>query len=130
VLDKSKFDYLPEQDRLIGYNGYLSNEKFVKVLGSMDVNLYLAFSESWGNVITESLSNGVPCLSTINSGVYDYDNELSEMLVVHDYDNILSIRNQIMHVIFNQNILRKKCRDYISTVNQKAEEMLIEILDN
>lgn len=130
VLDKSRFDYLPDHDRIIDYNGYLTHEKFVKVLGSMDVNLYLAFSESWGNVITESLSYGVPCLSTINSGVYDFDNELGDMLVVHDYDNISSIRNQIMKVVYDKNNLKKKCSNYISTINQKAEEMLKEILYN
>jgi len=128
VLDKSKFDYLPEQNRIIGYDGYLPNDKFVKLLGSMDVNLYLAFSESWGNVITESLSYGVPCLSTINSGVYDYDNELSEALVVQDYDNISAIRDQIMKVYSDRNNLQNKCIDYISQLNTLAEEKLGELL--
>lgn len=129
VLDKKKFNYIPDQHRIIGYDGYLENEHFVKVLGRMDVNLYLAYSESWGNVITESLTQGVPCLSTINSGIFDFSEELKEALVVQDYDNISAIRDQIKLVYNKRDSLHSMCKDYISLLNSKAEEMLQELLN-
>lgn len=129
VLDKSQFSYLPQQHRIVGYNGYLDNDQFLKILASMDVNLYLAFSESWGNVITESLSQGVPCLSTINSGIFDFSEDLKEALVVQDYDNVSAIRDQIRLVYNKRDVLNPMCKEYISLLNTKAEEMLQHFLN-
>jgi glycosyltransferase involved in cell wall biosynthesis len=62
VLDKSMFDYLELGDRIIGYGGNLPKEKFLSILGAMDLNLYMSYSESWGLVAYESEAMGVACL--------------------------------------------------------------------
>ncbi len=104
--------------------GYLPHEKFINVLSSMDINLYLAYSESWGNLITESLAFGVPCLATINSGVFDYDEFLKQKLVVMDYDNISAIKSQIDAVLIDYSNISKKSYQYPIILNKEADKII------
>jgi hypothetical protein len=63
VLDNTPFDYLGMQGRIIGHGKHMNREDFLGVLGSMDLNLYLSFNESWGLVAKESEMLGVPVLA-------------------------------------------------------------------
>jgi hypothetical protein len=62
VLDKSIFNYLNQNDRIVEHRKNLSREKFLSILGSMDLNLYMSYSESWGLVAYESEAMGVKCV--------------------------------------------------------------------
>lgn len=62
VLDTSQFSYLGLPDRIIGHGTQLSRIEFLRILGSMDLNLYMSFNESFGLVKAESEALGVPCL--------------------------------------------------------------------
>lgn len=62
VLDKSIFAYLGMNDRIVEHGKNLPREKFLGILGSMDLNLYMSYSESWGLVAYESEVMGVKCL--------------------------------------------------------------------
>ena len=66
VLDKSIFKYLGKEDRIVEHGKDLPREKFLSILGSMDLNLYMSFNESWGLVAKESEAMGVSLLSTSN----------------------------------------------------------------
>lgn len=59
VLDKSIFTYLQMDERIIEHGKNLSHDKFLSILGSMDLNLYMSFNESWGLVAYESEALGV-----------------------------------------------------------------------
>lgn len=72
VLDKSKFKYLKMDDRIIEHGTNLSRDKFLSILSSMDLNLYMSYSESWGLIAKESEILGVKCL--VNNSVDYYDN--------------------------------------------------------
>jgi glycosyltransferase involved in cell wall biosynthesis len=63
VLDKSIFEYLNMSDRIVEHGKNLPKETFLQILGSMDLNLYMSYSESWGLVAYESEAIGVPCLT-------------------------------------------------------------------
>ena len=69
VADNDAFKYLGQHERIIGHGKNLPREAFLQILGSMDLNLYCSFSESWGLVVAESEAMGVPCLGPID---YDY----------------------------------------------------------
>ena len=71
VLDKSKFKYLKMDDRIIEHGANLSRDKFLSILSSMDLNLYMSYSESWGLIAKESEILGVKCL--VNDSVDYYD---------------------------------------------------------
>jgi glycosyltransferase involved in cell wall biosynthesis len=62
VLDKSIFSYLQMDDRIIAHGKNLSRDKFLSILGSMDLNLYMSYNESWGLIAFESEAMGVPCI--------------------------------------------------------------------
>jgi glycosyltransferase involved in cell wall biosynthesis len=74
VLDKSIFSYLNMDNRIIEHGKNLPKEKFLGILGSMDLNLYMSYSESWGLVTYESEAMGVRCIGNLN---VDYKNEIS-----------------------------------------------------
>jgi hypothetical protein len=63
VLDKSVFSYLDKDERIIEHGKNLPKEQFLTILGSMDLNLYMSFNESWGLVAKESVAMGVPNIS-------------------------------------------------------------------
>lgn len=66
VLDKSIFNYLAKEDRIVEHGKDLPREKFLSILGSMDLNLYMSFNESWGLVAKESEAMGVKTISNLN----------------------------------------------------------------
>ena len=66
VLDKSIFKYLGMNDRIVEHGKDLPREKFLSILGSMDLNLYMSFNESWGLVAKESEAMGVKTISNLN----------------------------------------------------------------
>ena len=66
VLDKSIFKYLGKEDRIVEHGKDLPREKFLSILGSMDLNLYMSFNESWGLVAKESEAMGVKTISNLN----------------------------------------------------------------
>lgn len=63
VLDKSVFQYLKMNNRIIGHGKNLKSNVFLGILGSMDLNLYMSYSESWGLIKYESEKMGVPCIN-------------------------------------------------------------------
>lgn len=80
VLDKTIFNYLGMNDRIVEHGKDLPREQFLSILGSMDLNLYMSFNESWGLVAKESEAMGVPYLSLSNS---DYFKLLTEKIEKH-----------------------------------------------
>jgi glycosyltransferase involved in cell wall biosynthesis len=66
VLDKSIFKYLGMNDRIVEHGKDLPREQFLSILGSMDMNLYMSFNESWGLVAKESEAMGVKTISNLN----------------------------------------------------------------
>jgi hypothetical protein len=73
VLDKSVFQYLGMDERIVEHGKNLPREQFLSILGSMDLNLYMSFNESWGLVAFESEALGV---KTIHNNNIDYLNTI------------------------------------------------------
>jgi glycosyltransferase involved in cell wall biosynthesis len=94
-IGQDEFDYLLPPERKVQHTmmDYLG---FLNVLGSMDINLYCSFTESFGQIVLESLALGVPCIHNNNSGILDDYPELHKLLVLNSYDNIKNIRDKII----------------------------------
>lgn len=116
------YAYTFSENRLIYHPYFNSYNEFLSLLAGMSVNLYVSFSECFGQVITESLALGVPCLAADNSGIFDFDEELHELLVVKEFDNSLAIYQQISNLLINNPINKQKLKDYISLLNFKSTE--------
>jgi glycosyltransferase involved in cell wall biosynthesis len=121
-----RLDYLGNSERIKYHGHFASYDAFLKVLGQMDINLYVSFSECWGQVITESLSLGVPCLAAENSGIFDFDSELAEWLIVKEFDNSTAIAAQIKRILPHKAEIGQRGREYVHNLNRIAEERLNE----
>ncbi len=116
------FEFWNSKDRIVTHP-HSSHSDFLKALGSCDASLYLSFSESWGQVITESLAMGIPCLCSDNNGIFDDNEELKQLLVVSSNDNPALIAERLKFVLSKKEELKPKLIAHIDFLNQKAEEL-------
>lgn len=132
MLDNSKvhvrknyqYEYLFSEDRFV-YHPYFNDYlEFQQLLGSMDVNLYVSFSECFGQIITESIAMGVPCLAADNSGIFDFNANLHELLVVTEFDDSNSIYYKLKEVFMLKGALKDELKDYIVLLNKKSQESI------
>jgi glycosyltransferase involved in cell wall biosynthesis len=129
IHEKYEFDYLFNNYRLFVHPFFESYSDFLQLLGSMTLNFYVTFSECFGLVITESLSLGVPCMASYNSGIFDYDDYLKEMLIVKDYDNSEAIYKQAELVLASRQKISERGIKYIKELNKIAKEKLLNFID-
>ena len=99
-----------------------SIEDFYKSFAKMTVNTYVSFSECWGQLITESLLLGVPCLAANNSGVFDGNDFLREKLVVDEFDDSNAIFKQMMIALDFREEISKTGIEYVIQLNKLAHE--------
>ena len=127
VLGKDDFTYLQVHKRIV-HHKQMSRPEFISLLGSMTINLHISFSESWGQIVTESLAMGVPCLTSNNNGIFDYDDFLANELIVYNYDNPWLIAKQISNVLLKHDEISQQGYEYIKILNNIAEEKLQEFI--
>jgi glycosyltransferase involved in cell wall biosynthesis len=127
ILGNNEFSYFGMDER-IKIHKELEREEFLNLVGSMDVNLYLSYSESWGQVVTESVSKGVPCLTSNSSGIYDCNKSLSEQLVINENDNPIEISKQLMKVLKFD--FQNEFTTYLETLNENSETLTSEFLNS
>lgn len=95
VIGENEFSYLLPKHRVITHE-QMSRKEFLEILGSMDINLYCSYSESWGQVTLESLALGVPCLTGNNSGIIHKLRPEEKKYVLNIVDNPFVIANKIV----------------------------------
>ncbi len=108
----------------------LSHNKYLELLAKMDINLYASYSESWGQVVSESLSVGVPCLASNNSGVLDFSQKLKSFLSVSENDNPIEIFKKINYIIENKENIIDLFDDYLFNLNLISNTKLAEFISD
>jgi Txe/YoeB family toxin of Txe-Axe toxin-antitoxin module len=96
----------------------------------MTINLHLSFSEGMGGqVFTESLSQGIPCLTSYTNEYLKFDKDLLELLTVKQYDNPWEIKNAIEKVLeaYNDD-LSQRIADYSQNIDNEHHALLAEFL--
>ena len=118
VLEPNEFDYGIPKERIKVHNN-LNRNNFLSLLGSMDINIYCSFSESWGQVIIESLALKTPCIYSNNSGISEIINSSNYM--VNEYDNIIYIANKIECLIKDKALYfnLEAFQDKVNKLNKK-----------
>ena len=123
------FAYLPQER--IRYYDLMPHNEFVDLLAKMTLNLHVTFSEGMGGqVLAESISQGVPCLSAYTSSFFDYDDDLKQKLIVDGFDDSWHIYRKIEEVLKDRDAIGKQCIEYAKRLNVLAEERLKEFLNN
>jgi glycosyltransferase involved in cell wall biosynthesis len=75
-------------------------------------------------LIAESLAMSVPCLAADNSGLFDYDEELKNFLVVKEFDDSNAIYKQAIVALENREFISKRGIEYVKTLNKIAKVRL------
>ena len=122
AFETTELAYL-SQDR-IKYYSLMNHDEFVDLLSRMSVNMHVTFSESWGQVLSESISQGVPCLSAYTSSFFDYDEDLKQKLIVDGFDDSWHIYRKIEEVLKDRDAIGKQCIEYAKRLNVLAEERI------
>lgn len=122
-----ELDYLP-QDR-IKYYPLMSHQEFLQLLSQMTINLHVSMCESWGQVLAESISQGVPCITANTSAFFDYSESLKQALVVDRFDDSWYIYKKIESVLKDRECLSKECVEYAKLLNKLAEKKLNDFLE-
>ena len=128
---ETKFPAFGFDDRII-IHPFMDHLTFVQLISQMDINLHLSFSEGMGGqVYTESLSQGVPCLTSYNNEYLKHDPELQKLLTVDQYENPWQISKAIEHIIsLDMSLLVKRLKDYSLIIEKEDENLLESFLSN
>lgn len=128
---QTKFTEFGFDDRII-VHPFMDHLTFVQLISQMDINLHLSFSEGMGGqVFTESLAVGVPCLTSYNNEYLKHDIEIQQLLTVEQYENPWQISKAIDQIIrLDLSVLRKRLIDYSSLIDKEHEDLLASFLSN
>jgi glycosyltransferase involved in cell wall biosynthesis len=127
----TKFSDIGFKDRII-VHPFMDHLTFIELISKMDINLHLSFSEGMGGqVFTESLALGVPCLTSYNNEYLRHDTMLLDLLTVKQYENPWEISKAIEKVISSDlSQLKTKLIDYSSIIEKEHEALLNAFLSN
>jgi len=110
--------------------GHLQHEQFLNELSRNIVNSHVTFSEaSAGQVFTESLALGVPCITSLTHGYLNDSEELQKALVVERFDDPWAIAQKLKEVIKNRDYLARLGYAYSKEMNKKADYLLKQFLE-
>ena len=70
--------------------------EFEWLLAQMDVNMYISTTEAAPNVVTDSLSAGIPVLVSDTTDLLNESETLSRFLVVNRIDDPVAIRDALV----------------------------------
>lgn len=126
----SKTSFFENHKKVVLHNK-MNHNNFKKLLSEMDINLHLSFSEGMGGqIFTESLSLGVPCLSSYNNDFLTHNKYLSNLLYVKKIDNPIYIKDSIIKVFKEEKMkLQKELKNHIILKNKEAHHLLNFFLD-
>jgi len=106
----------------------LSHKEYLELLAKMDVNLYASYSESWGLVVSESISVGVPCMASNNSGVLDFSEKLKSFLILNENDNPFEVFKKINYIIENKENITNLFEEYLFNLNSSCNNKKAEFI--
>jgi len=119
--------YFPRRPRIVAH-GDMPYAAFLKVVGEMDLNLYVSLSECYPMLVVESLIRGVPCLTSHSHEVFEHDRELGQKLIVTAHDNPAAIAEQAETVLAEREAIGRRCAGYAVELNARAEALLNEFV--
>ena len=95
IIGDNEFQYALSPDRIV-IHSELSRKSFLELLAKMDINIYCSYSESWGQIVLESIALKTPCLFSNNSGLQKF---IGNNFLVNEYDNVQSIAEKLEEVL-------------------------------
>jgi len=115
---------------IVEHGTYLPHDRFVRLLLAMDVNLYVSLTECFPMLVIESVSAGVPCLTSATSSVYALDPVLHDYLVVAELDSPDEITAKVQRVLDNYEALSLRVWSLAPAVRAKANRQWRLFMEN
>lgn len=101
---------------------YMPHDAFQRLLGAMDLNLYVSQSEAFPMVVLESLALGVPCLTSATHRIYAADEQLHQALVVDEFDNPSAITARVAALLPHLEPVGFRARGLLSSLLRQAQQ--------
>ncbi|MDP9022127.1 MAG: hypothetical protein M3N57_05380 [Actinomycetota bacterium] len=120
VLRRPDVAYLGRLD--VVEHGVLPWDDFVRLQGSVDVNLYVTLSECYPLSPVESYLAGVPCLMSRTSSVFRDDADLWELTTVAEADDPRAIARGARHLLDRRDEAVAAARAWIARWDAIATE--------
>lgn len=126
VNQMTRHEFL-DKERIV-VHGLLPKEEFAKVFSSMDINMYVSFTDCFPMTLIESMEQGIPCIASDTSDVYSFDPELKESLVVSTIDGPIGISEKIIHVLATYDEVQERIASYLPVLSAEVERSIEEFL--
>lgn len=124
-------EYIPhaflDETRIVAH-GRLPREQYDAVMRTMDVNLYVSFTDCFPMTLIESMVHGIPCVASDTSEVYSFDPALKSDLVVSAIDSPLAIAGRIRAVLQEYPSIQQRIEDYLPVLKIEIDKAIEEFL--
>lgn len=109
-------------------HGLLDWERFIVLLGSVDINLYVTLSECLPLTPMESYLAGVPCLASRTSAVFRSDPDLWAMTTVDELDNPRAIAEAAARLLRDREEAVHRAQTWMRSWDARAGELWDEFI--
>ncbi|KAI3637387.1 hypothetical protein MIR68_004036 [Amoeboaphelidium protococcarum] len=125
VLEKPKLPYLEHcQSEIISHGRFIPHEEFIQLIQSMDINLYVSLTECFPMTIIESITVGIPALTSATSPIYTLDPMLQQFLVINELDSPDYIADAVIRIMQNYGTITDLLWNYMPYLHMKAREQM------
>jgi len=110
----------------IFFHGSVTHNALLKAISDAHVLLHTSLEESFGVVLIEAMSQGIPAIGGEKSGAVPWVIDNSDLLV--DVSNPLAIKNKIIQLFDNQETYKEialKC--YNNTLSRFSAEVIVKL---
>lgn len=110
-------------------HGILPKDDFLKLIQSIDINLYISLTECFPMSVIESMQYGVPCLVSNTSAVYSFSPKLKSWLTVSTIDSPIGISKKVNEVISNYEQIQDEIKKYLPILKKEVEKSIESFLE-
>jgi glycosyltransferase involved in cell wall biosynthesis len=120
VMTRPPVRYLGSLDLV--EHGTLPWDRFVRLQGSVDLNLYVTLSECHPLTPLESYAAGVPCLISPTSALFDDDPDLRAATTVNDLDDPVAIAAASVALLERRAVVVDQAKAWMVRFDRRALE--------
>ena len=121
-------DYFFLDESRVKRHGILPKEEYLPLMRSIDVNLYVSFTDCFPMTVVESMAYGIPCITSNTSDIYAWSDYLKENMIISKIDSPLAIKEKIEWVFQHYGEIQEKMRKYLPILNTEVEKTIAEFL--
>ncbi|KAI3647398.1 hypothetical protein MP228_007619 [Amoeboaphelidium protococcarum] len=131
VLKKPSISYLQHcRAYIVEHGDSIPHYKFVELIRRMDVTMYVSLTEGFPMTVLESISVGVPALTSATSAIYSLDPYLHDALVVNEADSPDFIALKVQKVFENYSTITQKICILVPKIHTRAQQLMDSFIGN